>query len=248
MTGTTKPTADSSHATIFHSLLASDLPTTDLTPQRLVGEGQTIVAAGTLTTAHYLKTTMYYLLINPKILSRLRNELEEAIPNAADLPPFKNLDLLTYLNAVINEGFRISHGIIQRLTRIAPDEVLTYKSYTIPAGTPIGMSSWDMHLSPTIFPSPHTFNPDRWLESGAEQKRKFLVNFTKGSRMCLGKDLARTEILYTICTLVRRWGMDGEMSLYKTGQEDVDIAHDFFNPFAKIESKGVRVVLKGVRT
>lgn len=248
MDGKDKPVPGSTHPTIFHSLLSSDLPATDLTPDRLLGEGQTVVAAGTLTTAHYLKTTMYYLIANPDVLARLRTEVDEVMPGSVEPAQFNDLDRLTYLNAVVNEGFRLSHGVIQRLTRVAPDETLTFKSYTIPAGTPIGMSSWDVHLDPTVFPSPDTFNPDRWLEPGADHKKKYLVNFTKGSRMCLGKDLARTEILYTICALVKRWGMDGGMTLYETGRDDVDIAHDFFNPFAKLESKGVRVVLKGVYT
>lgn len=235
------PTSDK--ATIFHGILSSDLPASELTPLRLQGEGQTIVAAGTLTTAHYLKSTMYHILSNPAILQKLRAELEGAMPNLAVLPPYRELDRLEYLNAVINEGFRLSHGIIQRLTRIAPDEALQVAGYTIPPNTPISMSSWDLHLNPTLFPSPHNFKPERWLEPGADALKKYLVNFTKGSRMCLGKDLARTEIVYTLSLLVRRWGgdVDGGMKLWETDRSDVEIEHDFFNPFPRFESKGVRV-------
>lgn len=240
MDGKVKPSPDNPYPTIFHSLLSSNLPASDLNPDRLGGESQTIVAAGTLTTAHYLKTTMYYILSSPNILQRLRNELEQTMPNAAILPPYKDLDSLPYLCAVINEGFRISHGIIQRLTRIAPDESLSCSSYTIPPGTPIGMSSWLIHLNPTLFPSPHEFRPERWLEPEADALKKYLVNFTKGSRMCLGKDLARTEIVYTLSRLIRGF----EMSLWETGKEDVEIEHDFFNPFPRMESQGVRVVFE----
>lgn len=250
MSGENKHDPDSDQATIFHEVLSSDLPPSELKIDRLEGEGQTVVAAGSLTTAHYLKTTIYHILANPPVLQKLQAELEEAMPNPAILPPFLDLDRLPYLNAVINEGFRLSHGIIQRLTRIAPDEALTVSSTStvIPAGTPISMSSWLIHLNPSLFPSPDDFKPERWLEPGAERLKKYLVNFTKGSRMCLGKELARTEIVYTISLMVRRWcgpgGGKGGMELWETGREDVEIEHDFFNPFPRFESKGMRVVLK----
>jgi hypothetical protein len=35
-----------------------------------------------------------------------------------------------------------------------------------------------------------------------------------------------------------------DFEFFKTTREDVDIAHDFFNPQAKLGSKGVRVVVK----
>lgn len=43
-------------------------------------------------------------------------------------------------------------------------------------------------MNPTIFPSPSTFRPDRWLK-GTKYNReleRYLVNFGKGSRSCLG--------------------------------------------------------------
>ena len=52
--------------------------------------------------------------------------------------------------------------------------------------TPVGMTSILMHFNPHLFPSPHTFSPDRWLQPHAAHLRKFIVAFSKGSRQCLG--------------------------------------------------------------
>ncbi|KAF2115780.1 putative P450 monooxygenase [Lophiotrema nucula] len=238
--GELEPSPDNEHPTIFHSLFASDLPASDLTPGRLMGEGQTVVAAGTLTTAHYLKTTTYYILANPEVLRKLKAELEVAMPKVSTLPALRDLEDLPYLSAVVNEGFRTSHGVIARLTRVAPDEDLHFYQYVITAGTPVGMSSWLNHLDPTVFHDPDKFIPERWLEPDADRLKKYLVNFAKGTRMCLGKDLAKTEIVYTLALLFRKY----EMELFKTDQSDVDIAHDFFNPSARLDSKGVRVIIK----
>lgn len=202
--------------------------------------------AGTTTIAHYLRTTTYHILANPIVLARLQAELKTIMPDSSVLPPFKDLTKLPYFEAVINEGFRLSHGVITRLTRVAPTEDLHVPNtdVTIPAGTPVGMSSWLVHMNTELFPSSDDFRPERWLEPGAEGLKKYLVNFSKGSRICLGKDLARAEIVYSLALLIRRWtGEKGSgMQLYETERKDVDIERDFFNPYSDFGSKGVRVV------
>lgn len=55
--------------------------------------------------------------------------------------------------------------------------------------TPVGMTGVFIHENPTIFPEPFQFRPERWLEKrpdGAPPLDKYLVTFTKGSRMCIG--------------------------------------------------------------
>ncbi|KAJ8114447.1 hypothetical protein OPT61_g3679 [Boeremia exigua] len=234
---------DDIYPTIFHELLKSDLPESERTSQRVLAEGISVMMAGTTTTAHYLRTTTYFILANPLIFSRLQTELKAVMPDPYVLPPFNDLNTLPYFDAVINEGFRLSHGIINRLTRIAPTEDLNVPNttITIPAGTPVGMSSWLVHLNPSLFPNPHDFSPERWLEPGAEHLKKYLVNFSKGSRICLGKDLARAEIVYSLALLVRRWAGDDGMAiqLYETERKDVEIERDFFNPYSDFVSKGL---------
>lgn len=54
--------------------------------------------------------------------------------------------------------------------------------------TPVSQSIYFVHMDPDVFPEPNSFNPDRWLEFSQKGERldRFLVPFTKGSRMCLG--------------------------------------------------------------
>lgn len=53
--------------------------------------------------------------------------------------------------------------------------------------------------------------------------------------------LAKAEILLAVSTLLRR--MDFE--LYETTLDDVVVKHDIFIPFARMDSEGVRVLIKG---
>lgn len=69
--------------TIFDDILDSKLPEHELATERLWKEAQVIVIAGTETTAWTLSVITYYLLENPAIMQRLRNTLDEAIPDPA---------------------------------------------------------------------------------------------------------------------------------------------------------------------
>ena len=144
-----------------------------------------------------------YLKSQPEVLAKLMKELQAAVPDPKKLPKWSALEQLPYLNAVIMESIRLSYGVATRLARIAPDEVLAYEGtfkqagstkasnvqHAIPKGTPIGMSSALMNVHPDIFPDPHAFIPERWL-NGNETRRSnlepYILSFSKGSRQCLG--------------------------------------------------------------
>ena len=51
----------------------------------------------------------------------------------------------------------------------------------------VGMSSIFMHYNPDVFPDPHTFNPDRWLQPGSSKLDEHLVAFSRGPRSCTGQ-------------------------------------------------------------
>jgi cytochrome P450 len=229
------------HPTVFKELLDSDLPREEVTIQRLAEEAQTVVAAGQVTTAHFLKMTSFHVLANPDILTKLKEELKSAMPSDGSLPPLSKVEPLPYLSAVISEGFRKSYGVSQRLPRVSPDAPLIYKDWVIPAGTPVGMTSIFMHDNPQYFPNPEKFDPDRWLKADSERRLgKYLVNFSKGTRSCLGMNLAKAEIFLTMAAVFHRF----DMELFETDRSDVDVVHDYFNPSPKDDSKGVRVIIK----
>ena len=231
----------STQPTVFKELVDSDLPREELTIQRLAEEAQTVVAAGQVTTTFFLKMTSFYILANPDILRKLKDELNSAMPSDGSLPPVSKLEPLPYLSAVVSEGFRKSYGVTQRLPRVSPDAPLIYKDWVIPAGTPVGMTSIFMHDNPQYFPNPEVFDPDRWLENDSQRRLgKYLVNFSKGTRSCLGVNLAKAEILLTIAAIFHRF----DMELFETDSSDVEIIHDYFNPLPKDDSKGVRVMIK----
>lgn len=165
----------SGHPTIFHKLLdSSNVSASDQNLERFMNEAQSIVAAGLVTTAYHLNVTSYHVLANPSILSTLKAELEMAMPDPSILPPLEKLENLPYLNAVVQEGHRITHGVVHRAARVSHKPII-YREWTIPPETPVSMSAIFMHENREIFPLPHTFDPTRWLGEDGARRRKYLV-------------------------------------------------------------------------
>lgn len=170
--------------TIFHTLRDSDLPPQERTLTRLSQEGEIFTGAGSETTAKTLSTILFYLASHPRCMKKLKDELRTAMPDRDRLASWSQLERLPYLNAVIQEGMRLSGGITSRLPRV-PTEALQYKEWTIPARTPVSETIYFVLTDPTIFPEPKVFRPERWLEDG-EGLRKYQVSFNLGSRQCIG--------------------------------------------------------------
>lgn len=70
------------------------------------------------------------------------------------------------------------------------------------------MSTYLMHRKPDVFPDPDTFDPARWINQPPEVLRareRCFVPFTRGSRTCLGQNLAMCELYVALGTLFRRY-------------------------------------------
>jgi cytochrome P450 len=110
------------------------------------------------------------------------------------------------------------------------------------------MTSYLIHHDEAIFPKPYEFNPQRWLDN--PRLDKYMVSFSKGTRQCVGINLAYAELYTTLACIFRRYGgpesegPDGKFELFETTIEDVEMASDMFIPFVKKGSKGIRVFVK----
>ena len=89
--------------TIFTAIIQSDIPRSEVTEQRLNDEAVGVVGAGLETTMRTLSVAVFHVVANPRIHQRLRIELDDAIPNPDQIPPWEVLEKLPYLTACINE-------------------------------------------------------------------------------------------------------------------------------------------------
>lgn len=219
-----------------------DLPPSEKRTQRVLDEAQLLIAAGLLTTAWALSVGSYHIVSNPEIFKTLRAELETAVPDpsAPDAFVWMELEKLPYLTACIKESIRLSQPATHRSQRLY-NEPIKYNDWVIPARTPVGMNQTDVHMDENIFPEYEKFKPERWINP---QKMKYgsivdkyFVPFGKGTRSCLGLNLAWCELYLGMAAVFRNF----KFELYETDYSDVEVKHDFWLPSPKLDSKGIRV-------
>jgi cytochrome P450 len=86
-----------------------------------------------------------------------------------------------------------------------------------------------MNYNETVYTSPRTFMPSRWLS--VDPKTASLLEdcwspFSKGSRGCLGKNLAMAEIYITIAVIVRMFSLDRMVDTEMVVREVFGVIYD----------------------
>ncbi|MCJ1462496.1 hypothetical protein MMC07_001098 [Pseudocyphellaria aurata] len=232
------------HLTVFDEILYSNLPPEELSVSRLGDEASILVSAGLDTTKTTLTIACFHILNNPSVYRQLSQELKKAFTDPIMQPTLPELEKLPYLTAVIQESLRFSYGVSQRLPRIL-DSAIQYGSHIIPSGVPVSMTHYIQHHDERVFPSSQTFDPDRWLDNpqapnSSKPLTHYLVSFSKGTRNCIGMNLAYAQLYIVLATLFRRVNME----LFETQRDAVDMAIDHFTQSPKKDTKGVRVLIK----
>jgi cytochrome P450 len=242
--GTAKENLD--QPTILYEMLRSELPPEDKQIDRLNEEAQLLVAAGLTTASWAMSVATFHIIENKSVYKELHSELVAALPRNSAFE-WSDIESLPYLNACIREGLRLSYGVTARSPRLW-DKPLQYQGWTIPARTPVSLTIVDHNHNEAIFPDSSVFRPERWLEQtdGKWQFNKsmerYFFAFGKGSRSCLGVNLAMAEMHFSMAELFRKF----EFQLFETDISDVVIKHDFFLPSPRLDSKGIRVTVKAV--
>ncbi|KAK8100423.1 hypothetical protein PG999_010797 [Apiospora kogelbergensis] len=241
--------------TIFTDLLDSDLPPEEKTEYRLAADGFSLTGAGSETTANMLTCATFFLLSRPDKRARLSEALERAgvDPAGRDLS-WSSLEQIPYLYGFVQETLRMCHGLSPRLARVARTEDLVYRGdngskyegfeYVIPRGTPIGMSGFLTHRDADVFPDPEEFWPERWITAEGEKNTaldKYLLSFSKGSRICLGMSLAMCELYLTIAAVVLR--VAPQMTLLNNNDDAITWDYEVMIPKPKKGTEPISVVI-----
>ncbi|KAK0649566.1 cytochrome P450 [Cercophora newfieldiana] len=219
-------------ADLGHQILNSNLPAEEKTLNLIKRESSAVALAGTESTGSTITVTAYCLLSQPEKAARLRTELKQAYENCGRPPTYQELKELPYLVRRL-----VASWCVQAAN-------MMYRGLVIPKGTYVSTTQNDTHFCADIFPDPHTFCPERWLD-GADRKRlsKYLVPFGRGARSCIGMDIALTEI-YLCLTRLFSPEAGFRLELHDTDYDmDVHFYHDFFSPFPK-SKKGIKAFIK----
>lgn len=245
---------DEQHNTLFAHLYREnrslDMPGSE---ERLIGEAAAFVGAGSLTPTEAIKNTIYFVFADERVRDLAVTEIEQAFLFDDVRLELEKLQKLPYLSAIIHESLRLGHGVPHRLQRVHKQTSILYKSptsglqYLVPAGTPVGMTSSFVCEDPAKFPKPREFLPERWTHlSPLEQIKTFqdeMMVFGKGSRNCVGINIAYAAMYTVVGTWLRQYGNSTRL-LDVERARDIDVSHDFFIAGVNKASPGLLICLE----
>lgn len=183
--------------------------------EELTAEALTQLIAGSDTTSNTSCALLYHCLRHPEVIKKLRQELDEAIPDIDMVPTYASVKDLPYLDAVIKETMRIHSTSSLGLPRqIPPGPGITLCGHHFPQFTVLSVPAYTIHHSTKIWgPDADEFRPERWEKITEEQKNAF-IPFSYGPRACVGRNVAEMELALIVGTVFRRYEFElrqGEM-------------------------------------
>ncbi|MGL5804221.1 MAG: cytochrome P450 [Xenococcaceae cyanobacterium] len=169
-----------------------------MSDRELRDEMITLLVAGHETTATALAWAFYWIHKLPEV----RNKLLEELTSLGDNPDPMAIYQLPYLTAVCNEVLRMHPVIPITFPRIAK-QAIKIMGYEFEAETQLTPSIYLVHYREDIYPEPHQFKPERFLDR-TYSPSEFLP-FGGGNRRCLGYALALLELKLVIGTILPRY-------------------------------------------
>ncbi|KIW50904.1 hypothetical protein PV05_09681 [Exophiala xenobiotica] len=207
--------------------------------KELAADAVLMFLAGTDTTAHALTFGTWEMVKRPEIFRRLRQELVTTVlPQRGAVAVLTDLENLPFLRAVIKESLRFSLGTSARLPRLVPAQGAILCGQSIPASTRVSFSHYVYNNDPTKFVDPYTFKPERWLGDNVNELESHMISFSRGSRNCIGQNLAYAELYKGFAHLVRRFDIVNA----ETTHHDMDWQDAFtprFNGHLKVRLQAV---------
>ncbi|DAA31248.1 cytochrome P450 2J2 [Bos taurus] len=159
--------------------------------------------AGTETTSTTLQWGLLYMALYPEIQEKVQAEIDRVL-GQSQKPSMAARESMPYTNAVIHEVLRMGNILPLNVPReVTVDTVLA--GYRLPKGTMVTTNLTALHRDPAEWATPDTFNPEHFLENGQFKKRESFLPFSIGKRMCLGEQLARTELFIFFTSLLQKF-------------------------------------------
>ncbi|KAG8531772.1 uncharacterized protein KY384_003408 [Bacidia gigantensis] len=207
-----------------------------MTDEEISNELGSLLVGATDTTVVVSTWMLWELAQRPEWQRELRTELRDnKVAFSNGVPPYKEIKSLPILDGFVLECMRLHPAQSIGLPRIACTNAASIGGIVIPQGTYVSVPSREVHADPEVYPSPHSFLPERWINArsaaadfaSADQNAKTsssqpsvtpsnhfktmqssLLIWSKGSRACLGQYVATMELKFVLASLVNGWNVE----------------------------------------
>ena len=153
---------------------------------------QPFLTTGRYPTGALLAVTFFYLMKNPSLLQKLRNEIISSFGLTENIT-LTELDSCEYLNFCILEGLRLG-SVVPAVVRSASKDMVLPRGggsdrqspVLVPRGSTIIICIQALHLRTDLWgDDAECYNPDRWRTYRFDWN---FLPFSKGRRLCIGRE------------------------------------------------------------
>ncbi|KJH50796.1 hypothetical protein DICVIV_03045 [Dictyocaulus viviparus] len=118
----------------------------------------------------------------------------------------EDLKLMKYLEKCIKESLRICPPVPTFSRKLESD--INIDGICIPKGCSIFVTPMTIHLNPTIYENPYTFDPERFNEENIKKRHSYsYIPFSAGPRNCIGQKFALLEEKTVLSWFFRRYSI-----------------------------------------
>jgi len=180
-----------------------------------------VIFASMSTTAGVLTHVVFDIAGRPDFAKKLRVETANAIREGGGKIDDNYMERVPQLTAFIRESVRLASLPIQGVRWSVKDVELN--GMVIPKGTLVTNSGILAHYDETVFSSPTTFDPERFLEDGSKKliedpSKLGFAPFGTGRHICPGRHFAMAEVHVGVGLLLQQFEwrtLSGEVPKYK---------------------------------
>ncbi|CAH0028196.1 unnamed protein product [Clonostachys rhizophaga] len=186
--------------------------------EELTAEALTQLIAGSDTTSNSSCALLYHVVRTPGVLQKLQQEIDQVVLDDVEVPSYDQVKSLPYLEQVINETLRHHSTSGIGLPRQVPPQSpgVHIQGHYFGPGTVLSVPAYTIHHSKEIWgPDADDFNPDRWENQTADQKKAF-IPFSHGPRSCVGRNLAEVQMKLIAATWVKRYNVELRQDIMET--------------------------------
>ncbi|CAO2651132.1 Nn.00g094290.m01.CDS01 [Neocucurbitaria sp. VM-36] len=175
----------------------------EMSNDEIMSNMNVLVPAGSESTMEVTIATMYLILSHPDVLKRLVEEVRSTFADESQIS-FESTQDLKYLNACLNESMRVHPPVPIHNPRRGNPQGSMVQGVWVTHNMTLGMYHFPAYRSRQNFTNPELFDPSRWLGNVKYQsdRREVVQPFGFGSRNCIGKHLALSEIRTMLCHIV----------------------------------------------
>ncbi|ESO91954.1 hypothetical protein LOTGIDRAFT_162958 [Lottia gigantea] len=179
-----------------------------------------LFVAGSDTTASTLDWAFLYLLLNPGVMKKCQQEIDDVI-GTDRMVSWSDHSRMPYIEATILEVQRLGNTVAISIPHMAVKDI-KIGEYLIPKESIIYANMYACHIDPKYWEDPLRFKPERFLDSnGKITKPASFIPFSAGPRICPGESLAKMELFMFFTCILQKF------NITKYGNEELSTDGNF---------------------